>query len=599
MATASEQPAATKSKAKAKSLHKSEAIKEQSRYLRGTIDEEMHTEEATYSGPAAAVLKFHGVYMQDDRDLRAERRKQGLDKAHSVMVRTRIPGGKITADQYMTHDQISQELGNRTLRITTRQGFQLHGVLKSDLPATIRRINEALLSTVAACGDIERNVLSCPAPIRDAVRDPMQDDADRFAAHFGPRASSYWDLWVDGEKLGDQQLPEPGPSLVPRPNDDSVEPIYGTTYLPRKFKTAFALPEDNCVDVLTNDLGYVAIVEDGQLVGYDMTVGGGLGVTPSAEKTFRRLADRLTFVSRDDLLRVGEAVVKVQRDLGNRVDRKRARLKYLVHDMGLPAFKAKVEEYLGETLPEPRNIPITGIDDHMGWHEQGDGKLFLGLPIENGRIEDRSDRQIASGLRAYFEAYRTPARLTCLQSILLIDIEPGHKTAIEELLASYNIPFVEQVSTARRWSMACPALPTCGLAVTESERILPDLMSRLEAEVRSRGLDQERFTVRMTGCPNGCARPYVSDIGLVGRSATKPGQPAGTYTVYLGGRPEGDQLNEIYKDYVPFEEIVPEIARLLDVFQGGRHNGESFGQFCARVGLETLRGDMQTDGATT
>ena len=544
---------------------KVEAIKHASEYLKTFVANELNNGETHFSEDAATILKFHGSYQQDDRDHRTLLKREGKEKAYSFMVRIRVVGGKLTADQYLASAKLAETVGNGTLRITTRQEFQLHGVLKTDLASTMRTINETLLSTLAACGDVERNVLCCPAPIRDHVRDAMQADADAFASHCAPRASSYWEIWLDGEKI-ENQLPPAGPIAVPSPGDDSVEPIYGKTYLPRKFKTAFALPEDNCTDIHANDLGYLAIVEDGALKGYNVLVGGGLGTTPSAQKTFPYLSVALCYVNRADVNTIGEAVIKVYRDFGNRSDRKRARLKYIIHDWGLPAFRAKVEEYLGHSLADPKPVFVTDVDDHLGWREQGDGKLSLGIPVENGRIKDDGEFRLFRGLRAIFETCQTPARLTCQQSILITDIDPEYRPAIESHLEEHGIATVERVSTVRRWSMACPAMPTCGLAVTEAERALPSVIDQLETELATLGLADERLTVRMTGCPNGCARPYNADIGLVGRSATRnpDGTPGpGSYTIFLGGRTIGDRLNVEYKDYVPMDQVASELAAVF------------------------------------
>jgi sulfite reductase (ferredoxin) len=573
---------------------KVEAVKVASQYLKLILAEDLVNGQTHISEDAASVLKFHGSYQQDDRDVRTQMKREGKEKAFQFMVRVRMPGGKLsTADQYLTCARLAETVGNGTLRVTTRQEFQLHGVLKADLGTTIRAINEALLSTLAACGDVERNVLSCPAPIRDALHDALQADADRWASHAAPRTSSYWDIWLDGERIENPLLPPPQPAQVHTAGDDPVEPLYGKAYLPRKFKTAFAFPDDNCTDVHANDLGYLAVVEGGEIRGYNVLVGGGLGTTPSAQKTFPFLGVPLCYVDRADILRIGEAVLKVFRDFGNRSDRKRARLKYIIHDWGLPAFRAKVEEYLGGPLEDPKPVFVTGVDDHLGWHEQGDGKLFLGLPVENGRIKDDGPYRLFSGLKAFFERYRTPARLTCQQSILLADIEPSWKPAVERWLEEYGIATVEQVSTVRRWSMACPALPTCGLAVTEAERALPSVLDELEAELIRLGLDGERFTVRMTGCPNGCARPYNAEIGLVGRSASKnpDGTPGpGTYTIFLGGRTTGERLNVEYKDYVPIDRVVAELSPVLARFKAERLDNETFGDFCHRLGVEELAG---------
>jgi sulfite reductase (ferredoxin) len=575
---------------------KVEGIKVASGYLKLPLVDELRAGESHISEDAATVLKFHGSYQQDDRDLRAILKREGKDKAYQFMVRTRVPGGKLTAEQYLAEDRLARTVGNGTLRITTRQEFQLHGILKDDLKAVVRAINEAHLSTLAACGDVERNVLCCPAPIRDEVRDQLQADCDAFASHLAPRATSYWDIWLDGEKLPNPILPEQGPSLVPTAGDDPVETIYGEGFLPRKFKTAFALPHDNCTDALANDLAFLAIVEDGKLVGYNVAAGGGLGTTPSAGKTFPALAQPFAFIGREDVLRVGEAVVKVYRDFGNRSDRKRARLKYVIHDWGLDAFKGKVDEYLGRTLPDPRPAPITEVDDHLGWQEQGDGRLFLGIPVENGRIKDEGTLRLATGLRTFFERYRTPARLTCQQSILLTNLEPSWRREIEALLEEHGIARVEDVSTVRRWSMACPAFPTCGLAVTEAERALPTVLDDLETELARAGLADERLTVRMTGCPNGCARPYNADIGLVGRSATRndDGTPGpGTYTIFLGGSTLGDRLNVVFKDYVPQDRIAAELSPIFARFAADRLPDEPFGAFCHRVGVDQLTSEPE------
>jgi len=568
---------------------KVEAIKLASQYLKTFVQDELADGKSHFTEDAATILKFHGSYQQDDRDLRKTLKKEGKEQAYQFMVRVRIVGGKLSADQYLACDHLSTTLGNGSLRITTRQEFQLYGVLKRDLATTIRQINETLLSTLAACGDVERNVLCCPAPIHGPVRAGLQADALHWASHCAPRSSTYWDIWLDGEKI--ETLPPAGNALVPTPGDDPVEPVYGKTYLPRKFKTAFALPEDNCTDIHANDLGFLGVVQDQRLVGYNVLVGGGLGTIPSAQKTFPFLSLPLCYIERSDVLETGEAILKVYRDFGNRSDRKRARLKYIIHDWGIPAFRAKVEEYLGHPIQDPKPVTVQGVDDHLGWHSQGDGKLFLGIPVENGRIQDEGTYRLASGLRTFFQKYKTPGRLTCQQSILLADLDPAWRRDIESWLAEYGIATAEQISIVRRWSMACPALPTCGLAVTEAERALPSLLDQLEVELNRLGLDQERFTVRMTGCPNGCARPYNADIGLVGRSAhiNADGTPGpGTYTIFLGGRTTGDRLNVEYKDYVPHDQVVAELGLVLSRYKADRLVDESFGDFCHRVGVEEL-----------
>lgn len=573
---------------------KVELVKIAGAYLKGTLSEELADLSSPQIGDdSATLLKFHGSYQQDDRDKRASLRKEGKEKAYDFMVRTRIPGGKINAAQYLAHDELARELGNGTLRITTRQGFQLHGVLKRNLKSAIRRINQVFLSTLAACGDVERNVLCCPAPHQqDEVRAAIRDDVEAFASHFAPRSSSYYDVWLDGERIDNPLLPKQGPSLVAVPGDDPIEPIYGKAYLPRKFKTAFALPEDNCVDAFANDLAFLGVVEHGRLIGYNVAAGGGLGTTPSAGKTFPALAQAFAFINREHDLEVGEAIIKVFRDFGNRSDRKRARLKYVIHDRGLPVFKKMVEDYLGRPLADPRPMDVRDVDDHLGWNAQGDGKFWLGLPIENGRIKDEGPLRLATALRSFFEKFGTPARLTCQQSILLCDIPAAARVEVSAHFRSHGVALAEDVSLSRRWSMACPAFPTCGLAVTEAERALPAVIDELEAELERLGLANERFTTRMTGCPNGCARPYNAEIGLVGRSAGRheDGSPgAGSYTIFLGGSTVGDRLNVLYKDYVPVDQIVAELRPVLARFREERLSNESFGDYCRRLGNDRLR----------
>jgi len=557
-------------------LSKIEHLKEGSRQFRGTIVEEMLA-GGHFNEDNSNLLKHHGTYQQDDRDDRKAKNPDGTKKAKSymMMVRTRIPGGRVTADQFLAELDLCERYANGTLRVTTRQGFQLHGVLIGDLKKTIRAINDTHLTTLAACGDVERNVMSCPAPIRNSpVRDEMQAMADAIAEHLKPRTTAYYDIWLRDENGEEFNACEYKPV---------EEPIYGARYLPRKFKTAIALPEDNCVDVYTNDLGLLAIHEHGKIVGYNVLVGGGMGRTPSAEKTFPALAQRMAFIAPDQVLGVAEAVVKVQRDFGNREDRKIARLKYLIHNWGIPKFKAKVEEYYGAKLPlpEPHPADVTDVDDHMGWHEQGDGKWFLGINVECGRIKDEGPLRVKSALRKLLETYRMPTRLTALQGVLLCDIEPGQRADIDRVLVEHGVKPAEELTPTRRYAIACPAFPTCGLSITESERVLPDLIDRIEVELAKLGLLKERISVHMTGCPNGCARPYTPCIGLVGKAA-------GKYTVFLGGNAEGTRLAFIYQDMVPYDDIVPKLVPALAWYKADRNEGETFADFCHRQGAEAL-----------
>ena len=556
-------------------LNKLEILKAGSHQLRGTIPDELLNDHPEFSADAAQLLKHHGSYLQDDRDVRKEKNDDGTKKgkAFSCMVRTRIPGGRVTAEQFLAELDLCDKLANGTVRITSRQGFQLHGVLKSNLKETIRAINDSKLTTFAACGDVNRNVMCCPAPFRGKpVHDQMQALSQELAEHFKPKTSSYFDIWMTDENGEKTNVAEFKPV---------EEPIYGERYLPRKFKMAIAEPSDNCVDVYTQDLGLLAVVEDGQISGYNVLVGGGMGRTPSAEKTFPRLGDKLTFVTPDQVVAVSEAIVKVQRDFGNRVDRKRARMKYLIHDIGLPAFKAKVEEYFGGSLPEPHPSDVTGVEDHIGWFQQGDGKLFLGVNIENGRIKDEGDLRIKSGLRAVLAKFGMDTRLTALQSVILCDIDPANKAEINSILADHGIKAADELSLLRRYSIACPAFPTCGLSITESERALPGIIDELDVEIAKLGLESQKIAIHMTGCPNGCARPYTPDIGLVGKAV-------GKYTLFLGGNTEGTQLCFIYEDSLPHEDLVPTLVPLLTVYKAERQDGESFGNYCARIGKDGL-----------
>ena len=497
-----------------------------------------------------------------------------------MMVRTRLPGGRCTAAQLLAELDIADRFGNGTLRATSRQGFQHHGVVKGDIQATIRAINEAKLSTIAACGDVSRNVMACPAPIKnDGVRDEMHALSERVAQKLTPKSGAYYEVWLrDGD---DPEAPEVNVT-DPRAAFE-VEPLYGLYYLPRKFKVGIALPEDNCIDIHTQDLGFLTIAEGGKVVGYNVLVGGGMGQTPSRKDTFPRLAEPMAFVTPEQAVDVAVAVVGVQRDFGNRQDRKRARMKYLIHDRGLAWFKQKVEEYYGGPLPEPRPVFVTDTDDHLGWRAQGDGNWYLGLPVPDGRIADfEGGSQWKSCLRELLTAYGMECRVTALAGILLCDINPDDKPAVNAILKKHGCKPAEQLSLLRRNAMACVSMPTCGLAVAESERVIHDVVHSIEARIAQYGLSGERIAIHMTGCPNGCARPYTPDIGIVGKSLAK-------YTLYLGGNVMGTRLAFIYDDLIPFEKLADTVSAPLAYYKQARNSGESFGDFCARVGKDDLQ----------
>lgn len=542
-----------------------EQVKAESRGLRGTLSEELENGDAFLSEAGKQLIKFHGSYQQEDRDARkgAERGS----KQYQFMIRSKLPGGALTAAQYLVHDQIASLYGDETLRITTRQGIQFYGVIKGDLRATIRTLNNALVTTFGACGDVVRNVMACPAPTSDPRHRVVQQTAHHLSAELLPRTKAYHQIWIEGEALLEEE----------------EDPLYGKTYLPRKFKAAVAFPGDNCVDIFTQDVGLVALFdEQGAHLGFNVLAGGGMGMTHNNEETFPRLADVIAFIQPDQVVETVKEIVSIHRDFGDRANRKHARLKYILHDRGVEWFREELQRRLPFALEAPRPMPAFKIQDHLGWHEQGDGKLFLGIPVENGRIHNREGLRLRDGLRAVIESFSPTIRLTPQQNILLADLDPLDRPAIEALLAAHQIKLVEQYSGVRRYGLACPALPTCGLAITEAERALPGVLDQIEDILEELGLLDDPIHIRMTGCPNGCARPYAAEIGLVGRSLNK-------YTIFLAGNAVGTRLNEVFLDLIPLDEIAVTLRPVLTHYREGRHLGESFGDFCTRIGLETLR----------
>jgi sulfite reductase (ferredoxin) len=549
-----------------------ESLKENSGYLRGTLAAELCKDTDHFNDQDKQLLKFHGSYQQDDRDARKNRHRDGVGKYYMFMVRCRIPGGKVSADQYLAVDRLAGAHGNDTLRITSRQGFQLHGILKDNLKQTIAAINESLLTTLGACGDVERNVMAPPAPYANAVYQELQETARRIANHLAPRGGAYHDVWLNGKVL---------PTL-PKYNPEDPEPIYGKVYLPRKFKTGLSLPEDNIVDVYAQDLGLLAIVENGKVAGYNVLVGGGMGMTHGNHNTFPFVGRPICYVPAEKVIAAAEAVVKLFRDHGNRGDRKRARIKYLVHDWGVDKFREVLATYLPFPLVLPRDVEVTGFPLQLGWHAQGDGKFFYGISVENGRIKDEGEFRLRTALRTLIEKLRCEVRLTPMQDILLCHLPASARAEIETTLRSHGVLPPERIPLVQQHSIACPAIPTCGLAISEAERSLPEVIDELDLELQRLGLDQETISVRMTGCPNGCARPYQSEVGLVGRSGDK-------YTVFVGGNLVGSRLNYQLKDLVPLKDIVRTLRPVLESFKVQRQGDESFGDYCQRVGPDTLR----------
>jgi sulfite reductase (ferredoxin) len=551
-------------------LSKVELIKEASNRLRGDIAGELASAEPVFTESSMQLLKFHGIYQQEDRDRRKEARRLGLAKHHQMMVRTRIPGGIVSPDAYLAHDRIASAWGNATMRVTTRQDFQLHGILKGDLRAAIREINDALLTTLGGCGDVERNIMCCPAPVVDGFRAEVSRWLAALVAELTPSTGAYHEIWLDGE-------------LAVESGSAEDEPLYGPRYLPRKFKTAIALSGDNCVDVHANDLGLVALRgADGNLAGFTALVGGGLGRTRNKPDTFAAVARPLATVLPDQVVALSRAVIEVQRDHGNRVDRRHGRLKYLIADRGLPWFADQVQSRVCFALGEPGPITWPRVQDHLGWHEQGDGRLYLGIFVENGRIADAPAMSLRTALREVVETIRPEVRLTPQQNVILASVAPAHRSTVDAIIDRHGVDQPAAVHPVRRLSMACPAIPTCGLAVAESERVLPTLIRDIETLVDEAGLTDSPISVRMTGCPNGCARPYLGDVGLVGTTL-------GKYDVFLGGDPGGTRLNQLYAPAVPFESICSLLRPLLGAFASERQDAEAFGDWCHRTGIEALR----------
>src|SRR6266699_1256919 len=555
---------------------KVERIKIESNHLRGQIAEELDQDTTHFSEAQIQLLKFHGTYQQENRDARKERKAQGEEKAYQFMVRSRIPGGVLNAEQYLVEDDLAERYANGTLRITTRQGFQLHGVLKGDLHSTIHSINEALLSTLAACGDVNRNVMACPAPVANRAQAQVEEVAQHIAQHLAPHSHAYHEIWIDGEQVETVKLAEEG----------ETEPIYGPTYLPRKFKIGVAFPGDNCIDVYTQDIGLVASLEGERLDGFTVLIGGGMGMTHGKKETFPRLATPLCYATAAEVSSVVETIVTIQRDYGDRQNRKHARMKYVVEERGIAWFRAELVRRLGHSVQDPRTISWHDVEDHLGWHTQDDGRWFLGLYVENGRIKDDDTMQLRSGLRHAIEEFRPNIRLTAQQNILFTYLAATQRGLLLDLLAQYGIPTDTAEIGTRRFAMACPALPTCGLALAEAERALPTVIRQIEADLHALGLGNEPLSIRMTGCPNGCARPYMGDIGLVGRTKD-------IYNVYVGGDMLNTRLNSLYAASVHIRDVVATVRPLLALWRDERIPGEAFGDFCYRVGLEYLHSQVK------
>jgi len=549
-------------------LHKNERIKDASNYLRGGILEGLaDVSTGALAADDTQLTKFHGIYQQDDRDIRKNRRKHKLEPAYSFMIRVRVAGGVCTSQQWLDMDEIASTYANGTIKLTTRQAFQFHGVIKTNLKKTVQEINGACFDTIAACGDVNRNVMCNANPHMGKAHVQALDVAQKISDHLTPRTRAYHDIWLsdpsgDGDKI--------------KVTED-VEPIYGKHYLPRKFKTVVAIPPENDVDIFAHDLGYIAIVEGGEVVGYNVTVGGGMGMTHGNKDTYPVLAQVLGFCTPDQVVEVAEQVVAVQRDHGDRVNRAHARLKYTIDDHGLDWFSDQVEERLGYKLGAPRDYTFESNGDRYGWVEDDAGDAHLTLFIQNGRVRDTDGFPMRTGLREIAKVHTGEFRLTGNQNLVISKIAPDTRAKIEELLEVHGLKNCYETSGLRLSSLACVALPTCGLALAESERFLPDLVGEIEEVLAENGLRDDAITIRMTGCPNGCARPYIAEIGFVGRGP-------GKYNVYLGGGFTGDRLSKLYKDSAKAAEIKELLRPLIIDYAKNREDGEKFGDFVIRKG---------------
>ena len=544
------------------SLTHNEAIKDAIPTLAGTIAASINDGNIDhFSDDDNQFLKFHGCYQQDDRDLR----KTG--KKYIMMIRGRIPGGVMTSQQWCVFDDLASTYGNNTLRITTRQSIQFHGVVKSGLRPLVKKINESLLSTLAACGDVNRNVLAPPTPAYTPAREQVFQDCHKVAMALAPETKAYHSIWIDGVQLNNDAAE----------NKNFVDPLYGKTWLPRKFKTAFVIPPVNDIDVFTNCLGFIAVIENDQLVGYNLIVGGGMGRSHGNEATYPRLASEVGFLTRDQVVEVAKAVVTIHRDFGDRTDRKHARLKYVVAERGVDFIRQEINQRAGITLSPVRPYKFTTMSDLYGWHKAVDGTWFLSLFVETGRVKDVEGHELKTALRQIAEKFsHVEFRLTANQNVILANVPEADKAGIASILSPHGVKTENQASVLHAVSMACPALPTCGLALAESERYLPGLVDRIEKLCGDLGLAGEEIIIRSTGCPNGCARPYMAELAFVGKAP-------GRYQVWLGGNVSGTRINRVWKDVVKDPEMENELRPVLTRFAKERNANERFGDWCDRV----------------
>jgi sulfite reductase (NADPH) hemoprotein beta-component len=553
-----------------------EHIKSSSRYLRGSLVETLE-DIITGSIPEDdnRLMKHHGSYMQDDRDLRNERHRQKLEPAYQFMLRVKASGGVVTPEQWLVLDDLAKKYTSGSIRLTTRQSFQFHGILKWNMKKTIREINDALLTTLAACGDVNRNVMCNPNPYQSEVHSEVYEWAQRLSDHLAPRTRAYHEIWLDGEKVVDTQE-----------DYDNTEPIYGPAYLPRKFKIGITVPPTNDVDVFSQDLGLIAIYEKGKLQGFNIAVGGGMGMTHGDLKTYPQLAKVIGFCTPDKIIDLAEKTVTIQRDFGDRSVRKHARFKYTIDDRGIEWFINELSDRLGWKLEEARPYHFDLNGDRYGWVKGTNDKWHLTLFIMNGRVQDEDNYLLMTGLREIAKIHTGDFRVTPNQNIIIGNVTSQKKRKIEQLVKAYALNDGLQDSALRRNSISCVALPTCGLAMAESERYFPTLLSKLEPILEEVGLRDEEIVIRMTGCPNGCARPGLGEIAFIGKAV-------GKYNMYLGAGFAGERLNKLYRENIGEQEILDTLKPIFARYAQEREAGEHFGDFVIRAGYVKAVNDGQ------
>ncbi|ARV46573.1 sulfite reductase subunit beta [Bacillus subtilis] len=542
-----------------------ERIKKESDYLRGTLKEVMLDRiSAGIPDDDNRLMKHHGSYLQDDRDLRNERQKQKLEPAYQFMLRVRMPGGVSTPEQWLVMDDLSQKYGNGTLKLTTRETFQMHGILKWNMKKTIQTIHSALLDTIAACGDVNRNVMCASNPYQSEIHSEVYEWSKKLSDDLLPRTRAYHEIWLDEERVAG--------------TPEEVEPMYGPLYLPRKFKIGIAVPPSNDIDVFSQDLGFIAIVEDGKLIGFNVAIGGGMGMTHGDTATYPQLAKVIGFCRPEQLYDIAEKTITIQRDYGNRSVRKNARFKYTVDRLGLETVKEELENRLGWSLEEEKPYHFDHNGDRYGWVEGIEAKWHFTLFVEGGRVTDYDDYKLMTGLREIAKVHTGEFRLTANQNLIIANVSSDKKDEISALIEQYGLTDGKHYSALRRSSMACVALPTCGLAMAEAERYLPTLLDKVEEIIDENGLRDQEITIRMTGCPNGCARHALGEIGFIGKAP-------GKYNMYLGAAFDGSRLSKMYRENIGEDDILSELRVLLSRYAKERDEGEHFGDFVIRAGI--------------